>query len=247
MLSSHYIEEEKKAGHDAYLINNAGFNTLLMEEDDTTGVHIIEFLFILLFLSYGLYASEKDKTIKYLLRTTKRGRNVLFKKKFFAGLSASTVLYLFWTFFDIIYVNNYFGLEYINAPVQSIENFAEFPYDISILEFIIGYFLIRYIFFTAIYCLMLFVSNKADSRFALILNFVIFIVPSLLVFLGMEVIDSISLKNILSFTDNFMNDTSYIRTYLILCILTAASGAAAMVLCIDFKDKKGRQEHASSN
>ncbi len=232
-----YIENEKAVGHDAHLLSSLGYDVLFDEENDA--VHITEFLFGILLMAYALYGADKNKDLKLLLRSTVGGRNILFRRKFETGFGTLTAMYVAWVAFDVLYINHYFGLYYITAPVQSLESYAAFPFTLNILSFLIIYFILRYVFLMAVYCLMLFINKNLDNRPALIINFMVFIAPGLLASLGLEVLNRISVTNILAFTVNFEKNINTLKIFPAIVGIAVLAAIVVTALSFERKDRKG--------
>lgn len=230
-----YINGEIQNGHNAYLIYVDGYENLFGHDSiDTDGNHIILFLFLLLFLTLGLSSMDENKNISLFLRSTKKGRKDLLLRKLKVMYAFALALYLFSVLFRIFYTAKYFGIDNLLAPIQSIYTYSGFPLNINILTFIFIIYSTRFICYISILSIMLYLNMALKSKMALVINFAIFILPSLIKFLGVDLAERVSFAHILCFADNYSAENSYVMTYLIivfaLAVLSCISVAGSIKL-----------------
>ena len=101
-----------------------------------------ELVTILIPLLGGLLAlasllQEMQNNMTYLLNSTRKGRKMLWRRKFFLVMFCLLVVYSFYAVVDYLAVYKVYGISKLGAPIQSLEAFFEFPYEITILEYLI--------------------------------------------------------------------------------------------------------------
>ncbi|MCD7723264.1 MAG: hypothetical protein LUH82_04880 [Clostridiales bacterium] len=235
-----YIISQESRGVKAFLIDETGFNNLFsVENSQNSSVPVVIFLLILLFLTHGLTAKDKNKNIACLLRSTINGRRRLLKTKLNMGFISATAVYLVWTLTEIIYNKYYFNLDNWSAPVQSIEALADFPLNINILTFTVLYYLTRYIVLISIFYIFIAVNMFTENKSSLIINFVLFILPCLLSFLGFDLISDYSVVGILGFMQHFLSNSAYLQIYAAISVLLLAVAVFLKALMLKTSEKRG--------
>ncbi len=125
-----------------------------------------------------IYAADRQKGISKLLQTTVKGRGSLFADDSVIGVILSLLVYFAVWLPELIFVINNYRIEYLDAPVQSINGLENISGDTTILGYIILVYLLRLI--SAVVCgfAMLCVSRlSANLIAALSANMLLFVLP----------------------------------------------------------------------
>ena len=215
-----YIFSLESQGITAFLIDETGYNNLFgVDSFQSNSVHIITFLLILLFLTYGLMAKDKDKNIACLLKSTVNGRKHLMKTKLNMGLIFSTAIYVFWIIVELLYAKIYFNIGNLSAPIQSIEAFSDYPIKTNILMFTIFFYASRYVILMSVFYMFMAVNTFCKNKISMIINLIFFVLPCTLEFLDFDIINRFSVVGILNFTHNYLSIQNYLTVYCLLLIL----------------------------
>lgn len=242
-----YIDSQQALGRDAYLMNTVAYDNLIgREAANSASTHIVLFLFVLLFLAYGLFSADKNKKLVCLLHSTPNGRNMLLRNKVLLVSELTFILYMAWTVFDLIYIGYYFGYDYPNAPVQSLEVFANFPFNISLTVFIILYFIFRFILLLAVMYLLVCLNAAFENRLSLLVGFALFLSPSLLGFLNLDLISNFSISNLLNFAVAYSANPNYPYIFPFLCVGVFLVAVFALVWLFRI-NKKRRKKYVAAN
>ena len=150
-------EQENRYGRKVYFLNEKPYELLLKGDIDTSPPLISKYflkfmltLLSLLFLSSGLFFYDMHSRTEKLLYTTKNGRLDLFFKKIKIMLFISGILNIGAYCMDIYELDKVYSLTCMNAPVQSLERFCDFPISISIRTFLIIFGAMRFMISTVI-------------------------------------------------------------------------------------------------
>lgn len=235
-----FIDSQKNQGKTVFLIDKNGYNNLFgVEDSHNSTVHIVIFLLMLLFLTYGLISKDKNKNILCLLNSTVNGKKQLLKTKLRIGFLSTTIIYFVWLFIELLYIKTYFNIDNLTAPVQSIQAFSNFPLNINILMFTILFYFSRYIILISIFYIFISVNIFLENKISIIINFIFVILPCLLGFLGFDMISDFSITGILDFSHRYLSDPDYLRVYLLLQLLFLLTSLLLNILMLKAADKKG--------
>lgn len=195
-----YIDIMENANKEAWFVYDTGWVRLLNGRFDWSIYALI------VILCSNVFASEyKSRTsaagFHQILRTTKYGRKKTFRLKFGTTILFSFVLSLVWSIIDIIAVISTYELPAFNAPIWSIEYFADIEYTITIWQFSIVYVCVKTLAHTILALLtttlaLIFRKNITAMFFITILT----LLPRILSILGMPYIKYIDYVNMIEAT-----------------------------------------------
>ena len=104
----------------------------------------------------------------------------------------SLLLLVVWNAIDILHITNVYELPMIHAPLYSLESFETFLIEITILEYIVFYFIVKAV---AILSLMMMVCSLSallrKHISVLITSSVLTILPSVISYFGLTIFNSI--------------------------------------------------------
>jgi len=167
----------------------------------------------------NIFSNEYQSGFISIMSISKNGGRKTFNAKYLFGFISITAVYIIFASIDLIFLFRNFDMDYLNAGIMSIPDFAELGLDMSVLEYIILFNIIRYISFAALTVIMISLSNIAKNvlKSALAALFIIF-VPSFLEFFGVNILRFMNITSIL----NPAFITAYIPQYIFYFIFTAA-------------------------
>lgn len=155
--------------------------------------------FVLMLLLSGIFCFEKKQNMIVMIRTSS-GRNVVWRQKI------SIVLFitiLVWGILSIINWTNILGLydlHQLNAPLQSLSAFEKFPFEISILGYLLWINLYRLLLLLCVGVIVMGISLRAD-QIRTILFSGLMLAPYILYVLGVKVFFNLSLIPALNFNE----------------------------------------------
>ncbi|MCR5636226.1 MAG: hypothetical protein K6F76_03480 [Clostridiales bacterium] len=199
-----YIESVKQyRGIDAWYVNSYGYEKLLSRESYLRQEYsaVLTVITIIIILS-GIFSFESKSNTNYLIRSTEKGREKLFRVKL---LTAEAVTVFIWCatyaaeFFGIY---NKYGLDCFNAPIQSLEFFMSFPLNISIGAYLILMYLCRLLLMMSMAGVIMLISKKLSYAASITVSIAILLIPALLNMVGIAFFGKLSLSVILSINPN---------------------------------------------
>ena len=205
ILAPQYAFEAVKA-HAEYLqttedgqfIYDSGYK--LLTGDETAGnkdltLGLTAMTMVILCLTY-VYAAEYQTGANVLLKTSAKGREDTFLRKFAIGLIIVTIIYVL-TYSPYFYnVLNAYGTRGIDAPICSLEAFSN--WGMSIKGYLIFISIGRYVALVFAMLIIYFLSSKLKSVIsAFLASTAVLVLPVLLSLLGIGFFDYVLLNPIL--------------------------------------------------
>jgi hypothetical protein len=177
---------------------------------------IILVLFVIAVFA-NIFSNEYQSGFISIMSISKNGGKKTFNAKYLFGFISITAVYIIFAAIDLIFLFRHFNMDYLNAGIMSIPDFAGLELNISISEYFIIFNIIRYISFVALTMIIISLSNIAKNVLTSVLAalFIIF-VPSFLEFFGVNVLRFMNITSILNPT--FIQD--YIPQYIFYLIFT---------------------------
>ena len=202
-----YIEDLKEeTGIQAWFVNNYGYNFLLGEDSfQRQNSSSLLSLFCVVLLFSGIISFENKNKTTLLIRSSKYGRNRLFLKKV---LAVTTITIFIWAVIYSVELYNacyLYDIDYLSAPVQSLEFLRCIPFKVTIAEFLIQLYILRFLLLLACAMIVYCISSYASYEISLIASIFILLVPSLLNVLGLNVFGYFSISKIIAITENLIS------------------------------------------
>ena len=181
---------------------------------------LIVILFMILLLS-NVFSYEKQKRMKYLLRSSCYGRQKLWLTKLVVAFTLSFVVWLTVYGTEIILaISRYGAFHSTSAPIQSLGQFTNLAKDISIKSYLCALYLYRFFIILVLSSGILLISELLNNtKSSLIFNIIVFLVPSALVATGIDSISSLTFIKPLSQVRLFYNSTNLYILILLLPFL----------------------------
>lgn len=201
-----YIARMNERGIDAWFLYDTGWKALFFSEFDPTLYAVILILFT------GVFANEynsksSDGSFVSILRTTKNGRALTCRYKYFSAVIISVILAIVWNVVDIFAILNSYALPLINAPLLSIEAFETFPYDITVAQYLIIFYAVRMLAAVLLACFILSLSAILHRHIAVMTTAaVVTLFPALLSYFGLAIFAQADFTALMRATPIFMQD-----------------------------------------
>lgn len=124
------------SGIEVWYVNQHSYDHLMQDDDWMLNIGL---LLVILWICIGMYIGEKGSGMLAVIRSCPCERT-LYKTKRRIAAAVTTVVYLLVRLFEIILVAVVYEIRGLGAPVQSILKLSDIPFEITIWQ----YFLIRY-------------------------------------------------------------------------------------------------------
>jgi hypothetical protein len=187
-----------------------------MMNKDLNFAHLL-FLLGLIACAAPIYAAENTFCAKRLLMTTPKGRMKSFYRRFGIGAIATTILFIAAYLPGVVNILESYGTSGIEAPIQSISGYHDFPFPISIAGFICLIYGIRLLaailMLMFVLCISYFSKNMAS---ALSIASAAFLAPYVLVLLGLDFVSTIMWNPNLIVSDYFMDASAATMQYILI-------------------------------
>lgn len=195
----------KEEGYNAEFVNEIGYNNYLGEKsyDINQKTTMINMLFVVFAVS-GIYAYENSQNSKLLTYPTKYGRT-----KFVIVKCASVFIITLFIYtvssISVLYEINYkYGLSGIAADAQSLYLFEDLNFKCPIWVVIIVIHVMKLLLLYGMSLVVMFISSKSKNVVtAILVSSIIFMLPALLVYMGYEQLQTISVLDELMFTEKW--------------------------------------------
>ena len=184
---------EKESKIKPWLVYDTGYNQLLgvMKNEDMNFAHLI-FLISLIACAAPVYAAENTFAARRLLMTTARGRLHSLYRRLGTAAVVTGLLYIAAYLPGLVNILESYGTRGIEAPIQSISRYHEFPLPLSIGGFLCLLYAVRLLAALIMLMLVLCISYYSrNTATALSLASAIFLVPYVIKLLGLDFVSPI--------------------------------------------------------
>lgn len=190
-----YIKENPKAE----FVYDTGYKELLrinknaFIESDIYLIVMAEIAFSVIFVM------EYKTGMNKILNTTPKGKMITAKTKIIVCIITSLIIFMISIIPEIIKIGQIYGLDNITASITSLRSFGNLPFEISILEFTIINYLVRFIVFISIVLFILWISLKLkNTTYTILVASTIMLIPMIVENLGIEFLNIISVGKMLN-------------------------------------------------
>lgn len=214
------IKEEKNI--DVWLVNPMGYDKLIGESSFTRQtIMAVQVLFCIILLFSGIFAYEDRSGTKQLLRSTKKGRNWLFRKKIYAVTMITIFITIFLYGIEYYNISSSFEISTLGAPIQSLVFLKDFPIVCSISTFLIGVFLVRLLIILSCAYIVSYISTRFRTEAGIMLAALILVVPSIFDLIGIKLFSYISISTHIGLTNQVIQSAETLRWLLPIVIMIA--------------------------
>ncbi len=181
-----YIQTQQEQGYEAVLLNTLGYDKLLTTSG-TDRVMILACLFAVILLSTFLFPIEQKKGLYQMVRSTKGGRKFLAVQKLGLALGLSFAVFTLLEGIRIYSIAESYGLPELTAPVHSLIQFVDSPWNLSILATLILSWLARWLVFGAMAVITCLLTQFLNREMALLASSALGIGTAVLSLTGLRV------------------------------------------------------------
>jgi hypothetical protein len=230
-LSQEYAVQIEK-GIPVEYISRIGYDKLYGSETRRTERQqaILIMTFTILMIG-GLFAYERQQGAQVYLRTMPYGRGRMRRRKY--GLAAGSVFFICLVVYgcQLYEVCKNYGLTGLSVPVQSVAGFVKLPFRLSVLQFLIALYVVRYLGALSLAYLVLFLSEHSTGILQSLLKaLILFVLPAGMVYIGADAVEGVTIFSPLCLMNRLrsVGDMSgSVMIGWILCVLLAVLSIAA--------------------
>lgn len=208
-----------KIGYEMYL--GAGSNT------QSAGEAMMMLAFLIVSLS-GIKSYESSQNADKFIRSTKRGRESLYKRKCMIAAAVSLLVFLPVTVAGFYSVYKTYGMEGFGLSVLSLDEFVQFPVNLPLGSVLVLVWGLRFLMLLAVAMIVLFLSGKTrNMMISLFVCILTVLAPAGLVYMGFSAISFLSVLRPVTVT-YFWNRYGFDGIlWLLPCLVLLAVGIAA--------------------
>ena len=184
------------------------------------------------FCCAGLFAFERQCGIVPMVRSARRGRGRLFRRK--AILAAVMTTFVWATVYmrELLTFLEWQQPRSLSAPVQNIDALADFPVTLTLTQYLALLYVIRLIMLLCVSFVVLFISSHSPKvQTAYLISAAVLGVPALLTVLGIDILKWVSPLVPVSSAELMWGLGSGSLFYSLPCIIWLSCGIAALCLC----------------
>lgn len=141
------VAEDRKI--EVWYVNQHSYDHLMREGDTMLNVGL---LFVILWICIGMYMGEKRRGMLAVIRSCSC-EHMLYKAKYRVAIAVTSVVYLLVLLFEVITVAVVYEIRGLGAPVQSILKLSGIPFHITIWQYFLIRYIVRYVL-TILFCFL---------------------------------------------------------------------------------------------
>ena len=224
-----YIKNNPKAE----FVYDSGYKDLLRLNKNAFLESDIYIIMLSIMCFTGIFIMEYRTGMIKILNTTPKGKKYTAKSKIKVCLLVGLVIFVISIIPEIIKTGEIYGFSNITASITSISEFSNLPANISILEYIVIMYIIRFIVFDSIILLILWISLKLkNTTFAILIASSILLIPVILTQLKFDFANVISINQMLNISKILLAGQNLYWLYIIIPIVLG--GFCYKSLCKNF-------------
>lgn len=229
LVLSERLWDLQSEGINAGYVNKIGYEMYLGSGSaaQSTKEAIIMLAFLIAALS-GVKSYESSQNAEKFIKSTKRGRNSLYKRKGIVAVLTALFVFLPVAISGFYSVYKTYGMAGFGMSVQSLDEFAEFPINLTLGSMLLLVWILRYIMLAAVALIILFLSGKAKNMMiSLFVCLLVILVPAGIVYMGFSAVSFLSVLRPMTVT-YFWNQYGFDGVLWFLpCFILLAAGTAA--------------------
>lgn len=156
-------------------------------------------ILLCLFLVSPLISNDNKYRMSSIVNSTKSGRKSYIVRNIFTTSLYGVISALLWIIPYSLTISEYYGHDGLFGSVQSITDFASFPINMKLWQYIVMISLLRILALIFISMTMLYISSKCRNITSTVLiNFAVFALPIIIYLLGADFMINIGFNPLLS-------------------------------------------------
>ena len=224
-----YIKNNPKAE----FVYDTGYKDLLRVNKNSFLESDIYIIMVSIMCFTGIFIMEYRTGMIKILNTTPKGKKYTAKNKIKVCILASLIIFAISIVPEIIKIGEIYGFSNITASITSMSEFSNLPTTMSILEYIVIMYMIRFIVFDSIILFILWISFKLkNTTYTILATSSILLIPIILTQLKFEFANVISVSQMLNVSKILLSGQNLYWLYLIIPIVLG--GCFYKSLCKNF-------------
>lgn len=196
----------------AYMFYDTGYKRALGKAgcgDDMK--YALAAMFLLMFLVSPLIANDNKYRMSFIIRSTTSGKQSYIHRNLLTAALYGLFAAMIWILPYSVTISQYYGHGGLFGSLKSITEFADFPLDMKLWQYLLLVVLLRTIFVIISALVMLWISSRCrNTTSAVLINFAVFVLPIIVYLLGAKVMVNIGFCPLLS-VNTMLNDFSIIH------------------------------------
>ena len=211
-----YIKENPKAE----FVYDTGYKELLRINKNAFLQSDIYLEVVSIMCFAGIIVMEYKTGIIKILNSTPKGKKYTVVNKIISCIFAGIIIFTISIIPEIMKIKEVYGFDNIKASIVSISLFNNLPQGINILQFIIISYLFRFMVFTSIILLILWISLKIkNTTYSMLALSTLLLVPVILVQFGFEFANYVSINRFLNLSKIILLDKNLHLIYIVIPII----------------------------
>lgn len=166
----------------------------------SAGEAMIMLTFLIVSLA-GIKSYENSQNADKFIKSTRRGRAILYRRKWAVALIVTLFIFLMPTILGFYNISKTYGITEFHIAAQSLDEFSEFPLTVSLGGLVLILWILRFIMLTAVAGFILFLSGKTKNMMiSVFLCVLLLLVPAGLVYMGFSAVSFLSVLRPLTVT-----------------------------------------------
>jgi len=211
-----YIKENPKAE----FVYDTGYKELLRINKNAFLQSDIYLEVVSIMCFAGIIVMEYKTGIIKILNSTPKGKKYTVINKIISCIFAGIIIFTISIIPEIMKIKEVYGFDNIKASIVSISLFNNLPQGINILQFIIISYLFRFMVFTSIILLILWISLKIkNTTYSMLALSTLLLVPVILIQFGLEFANYVSINRFLNLSKIILLDKNLHLIYIAIPII----------------------------
>lgn len=174
-----------------------------------------------IFLISPIISNDNKYRMMSVINATSSGNKSYIQRNIAVSVIYGIISAILWLVPYTVTVSQYYGFSGLNSSIRSIIDFADFPINITVLQYLMMIYLLRTLALIICSLIMLWISSKCRNiTTAVLINFAVFALPVVIYLLGAEIMVNIGFNAMIS-VNIILNNISFIHFLPVIVLLTA--------------------------
>ncbi len=181
-------ERAEAGGYEPWVVYGGTYNLFYgSAADSVQRLNAAAAILFTVLLTAAVFAYERQSGVTYMLRSMKRGRYVLFRRKALAAVLAAAVAWASVYLRELYDFLNYCHPQTLGAPVQNIDELSRFPLKMSIVQYLAVLYGMRFVMLCFVSFAVLLISRLSRNVLgAYLAGTAVLALPALFLALGFD-------------------------------------------------------------
>lgn len=192
--------EQIKNIEDSQLFYDTGYKRMFGKfgYDDDMKYALVTML-MCIFLISPLIANDNKYRMQSIINSTASGKKKYIRRNIIAATIFGLISAVIWLVGYSIKISQFYGFSGLDAPIQSITDFVNFPVTLKVWQYLALIYILRTIAVIVSALIMLYISSKCkNTTMSVLVNFAVFALPIIVYLLGADIMVNIGMNLFLS-------------------------------------------------